>query len=499
METLQKSRQGRKARLNVESMISFDGVSQYASVGVNQNILPVIDLEGDHSFSFIFSLKEHRSRFCFWGIYPALFDGVTAHAVRIGTTGNNYDIFHVYHEPGKALRFKSTVKFNTDTLYHVVWRHSTKTFVINNIETPSTQITQGWNVVNDTYDNPTNGALTVANLEGDSNFIAPINLSHLTFFNRTLTTEEIQYIHAQGGILPASTHEACVAHYPCTHREGNMLYDVVEQYNYAKATSLTPYHAALQNFTPEQHTGDNQTAWKDFYTKQDLRPYVDTNSDGMPDSPLIEKTSGLPPLRKALPMTTSPVTQSITCSDVGTIQGVRLAVKLDAVNQALLNLNATNANTAISVSSGSLSVGSSITGLQIYVDGIAQTAADAGAILNDLKLHDLVLLFDSIAAPDFRVPTAEKHIAALFIMAEKISRKEIIKLSNNNLFSQPSPAVQAKLARLYNFNEGIDTTGPINLENMLNNFGNAALSGYTAANFDSADPAYVLTDINDLR
>jgi len=320
--------------------------------------------------------------------------------------------------------------------------------------------------------------------------------AHKCFFNRTLTETEIRSIHRNGGIIPESTHAACVAHYPMTHREGNTLFDVVEQYNYAKVTPLVPYHATLQNFTAAQHTGDNQSAYKDFYTKTDLRPYVDSDSDGTPDSPLIEKKSGLPPLLKALKIESSS-SQSVTLGNVGAIEGVRIATKLEAINQSILSLDNTAATT-IDVSAGVVTVGASITNLQIYVDGVAHNATDAGAILNDLKLHDVVFLFDSIAASDMRITSADKHVAALFVATDKPSRKQIIELANNTLLAQPKTNQQADISQLYNFNEIIDNAGTYELSNELG-AGNAVLNNYTAANFDDTDPAYSLTDIDSLR
>ena len=77
-------------------------------------------------------------------------------------------------------------------------------------------------------------------------------LSQFMFFNRVLTTQEISYIHTQGGLIPESAHESCVAHYPLTQRQyfkasadfiikhpqfalnDLIALDVVEQYNYSK-------------------------------------------------------------------------------------------------------------------------------------------------------------------------------------------------------------------------------------------------------------------------
>lgn len=79
-------------------------------------------------------------------------------------------------------------------------------------------------------------------------------ISNYSWFNRALTPQEISYIHTQGGLIPESAHESCVAHYPLTQRQyfkasadfiikhpqfalnDLIALDVVGQYNYAKPT-----------------------------------------------------------------------------------------------------------------------------------------------------------------------------------------------------------------------------------------------------------------------
>lgn len=494
----------RRKRVNVESMVAFDGGSQYGTA-INTNINSVVKHTLPWSISVVTNLairiysnfsqsKIHGSGWldgCLVSIINgtlmvSFYEGLATNA-GITKKGRRWQI------PLPAGTDLAHVVINFDPTAYVV------EFFINGVSlgvasaisiAGNTQLPQGTEVVH--AENRTDLAAILYNIQS---FSASL-YGHLSFFNRSLTPAEIQYIHRQGGLLPESTHADCVAHYPCTQREGNTLFDVVEQYNHAKVTPLIPYHATLQNFTAAQHTGDNQSAYKDFYTKQDLRPYVDSNSDGTPDSPLIEKKSGLPPLLKALKIESS-ASQSITLGNVGTIEGVRIATKLDAVNQSILSLSNTAATT-IQVSAGVVTAGASITNLQIYVDGVAHNATDAGAILNDLKLHDVVFLFDSIAASDMRITSADKHIAALFVATAKPSRKQIIELANNTLLAQPKTNQQADISQMYNLNKIIDNAGIYELSNELG-ASNAVLNGYSAANIDPTDPAYSLTDIDDLR
>jgi hypothetical protein len=483
-------------------MLSLDGVDQYADAGENHNVNTATEYNQSWSFSLFVQINRHINEvahiFTNWqeDYAPGSYNGFSLYNQKTDTI-DRLVIIYGDREAGKNRRiiFETSKSLDLGKLYHVAFSYdqptNTGTFYINGMEVGTSH--SGGAPIASIYGQTTN-PLRIARV--GANEYGDIAISHLTFFNRTLTAEEISYIHAQGGLLPASTHAACVAHYPCTQREGATLWDVVEQYNYAKATALVLYHASLINFSAAQHTGDAQTAYKEFYSKTDLRPYVDSNSDGTPDSPLIEKASLLPPLRKALRFQSS-AAQTMQCGNLGSIQGIRLAVKLDTINQSLLSLQNTAA-TAFQVASGSITAGASITNLQIYIDRVAQNAADAGAILNDLKLHDVVLLFDTVSGTDFRITAGDKTVAALFVMSEKISRKQIIKLANNTLIAQPASNQQDGITQLYNLNEITDNAGTYEVSNEIG-ASNAVLSGYTAANIDPADPSYVLTDINDLR
>lgn len=118
---------------------------------------------------------------------------------------------------------------------------------------------------------------------------ATAHISHYCWFNRALTDKEISYISINGGILPESAHEFCVAHYPLqtAYFDGvnNVTPDVVEQYNYAKVTPLVANHGVLVNFTDDELgivNPSSQTAVKDFYDKWPLADrglYVDGLSD----------------------------------------------------------------------------------------------------------------------------------------------------------------------------------------------------------------------------
>ncbi len=102
-----------------------------------------------------------------------------------------------------------------------------------------------------------------------------VYLNHVTFFNRALTQSEISYIHRYSGIIPPgavpgrdpaeSTHAACVAHY-VADRQGRTMWDVVEQYNYAKffnqasVNNWYNYSIALRDNNSYTYSGSSTTA-----------------------------------------------------------------------------------------------------------------------------------------------------------------------------------------------------------------------------------------------
>lgn len=114
-------------------------------------------------------------------------------------------------------------------------------------------------------------------------------VSNLVLYDRALTDEEFSYIKHLGGVVPASAHSNVVAHYTfnkasffkadssfaAKHANVSLndlvVFDVVEQYNYAKVTPISPTHGLLINFT-DNEVGAIQPATQDsiidVYSKQ---------------------------------------------------------------------------------------------------------------------------------------------------------------------------------------------------------------------------------------
>jgi hypothetical protein len=56
----------------------------------------------------------------------------------------------------------------------------------------------------------------------------------LAFFARRLSEQEIVFIKDNGGILPASTHKYCIAHYPCNQADGDRVFSSESSFNYTR-------------------------------------------------------------------------------------------------------------------------------------------------------------------------------------------------------------------------------------------------------------------------
>jgi hypothetical protein len=125
----------------------------------------------------------------------------------------------------------------------------------------------------------------------------------LAIYDKAISEHEFERINNEAGVVPKVLHANCVGFWPMQERTGAKSYDTVEQFNYAKGTSLTPNHGDLTGYTAtELGTATNettQTAKVDFYTKAVIDR---TNGSG------VDLKSGLPELVNCV---TAPTTTTI--------------------------------------------------------------------------------------------------------------------------------------------------------------------------------------------
>lgn len=94
--------------------------------------------------------------------------------------------------------------------------------------------------------------------------------------NKLLSQQEISFIYERS-VLPPSTHQFCNLHLPLNQiavvdGANRLMLDVVSNYDYAKATPVTPTHGLMSGWSDDElglNVGTSTfTAYADFYTKQ---------------------------------------------------------------------------------------------------------------------------------------------------------------------------------------------------------------------------------------
>lgn len=259
-----KTRQQLKIRSNVESMVSFDGVNQYASAGVNQNVINAIDYNKKFAISclvYINGLNQVSTILCIRSAF------INSNSVNIGTfrfalgrdetTGKFcVEVLAIQGSNGSFYTYRTDYFLLPDRLYSIVLRKTTTQFAsntsyvatVNRVSYPLTRVASSSEIGNTFYRG--NDELTIGTTRTQyNNSLSSLlsgGITHLSIFNDDLGNE-FDYIHQQGGLVPASAHANCVAHYPCTQREGNMLWDVVQQYNYTKEPLQMIYTPVLSD------------------------------------------------------------------------------------------------------------------------------------------------------------------------------------------------------------------------------------------------------------
>ena len=256
MAVLERTIQQRRARVNVDSLLAFDGVDQYASAGVNPNV----ELsDQDFAISLFFFKDSSKS-----GVHNivTMRDDSANGAFQLALLGTDL-FFSVFGNSNSAVAQTQDNNWN-----HVVAirQGNQSRIYVNVIQSSDTGVISSG--VKSMTQNLEFGREAWRN---QSFFKGAVG--HISFFNRALIEPEISYIHRYGGLLPQSTHAPCVAHYR-TRTSGKVIDDLVEDYNPAKVAAgvptLTAYPANLINFTDAQVGIPNQssnTAYLDFYDK----------------------------------------------------------------------------------------------------------------------------------------------------------------------------------------------------------------------------------------
>ncbi|MDF9795385.1 hypothetical protein OKW21_000648 [Catalinimonas alkaloidigena] len=244
MLVVSKSKQLRQDRVNVDSMVSFDGIDQYGTIESNPNIRNAVDWNKNWGVSFFFYFNEFTQS----GNYTQV---IFSHRKRLtsatNTLGYNFGVSHIngqYHVSIFATNGSNrndgfrmgNVKPNQ--IYHCILNYDSNShqpgIYINSVPQAYYSIT--YDDVNGSWQNDDIYTIGCSKVDALDNFFDG-GISHLVVCDRKILQPEARQIHSLGGVIPTSLHSAVVAHYPCTHSEGDVLVDVVDQYSYAKPLS----------------------------------------------------------------------------------------------------------------------------------------------------------------------------------------------------------------------------------------------------------------------
>ncbi len=276
------TRWAKRERVNVESDLEFNGT--------NQNVLSGQDLtvSGDFSVSII----EERNVINTNNMIFSIGDGNSEYlTIRTGASGTVSPIGVFFVSGGYVINATNKLPVEPGVGTNQEWINYKSNIIINFIQS-QTKIEciinnkKVWEHIDPNFSGLSiTGNLRIGGWHNAGNGFNGL-ISQTSLHTKALTPQEISYIHTQGGLLPESAHESCIAHYPLTQRQypkasadfivkhpqfalnDLVAFDVVEQYNYAKVTALTANHGELMNFTDAEVFNANKTSVKDFYLKR---------------------------------------------------------------------------------------------------------------------------------------------------------------------------------------------------------------------------------------
>lgn len=279
---IQPSLRNRQGRVNVESMLSLNGVNQYAITDYNNTLSRLIRRGRAFSFSMNFMIRndskeqtilDFSSRFLrpdvsvfYKGVYLNYDPSLTHPLVLKFSADNLEDTF-------------SCPNVETSVLNHLVFSIDASgnwSFFLNGKLNQSGTSTNTWDF--DSYSRLVIGGFRTVHGFMDAGLMADLAISHLCFFNTALQRQDAEALHSLGGVIPESIKGQCVAHYPMTQRSGEVVYDQVGQYN---TITLDNYNPGIPNQTL-QHNG----IWAYWTSSKDWninngQMYVDDSSTGL--------------------------------------------------------------------------------------------------------------------------------------------------------------------------------------------------------------------------
>lgn len=271
MRVLERTIQQRRARVNCESLLAFDGVDQYADAGNNQNVMQAIDYDRDWTLGLLMVPQARATD----PQNPYIFStGRIDRALNLymRTASNELNI-NFARTNAERIHARCAIRAQTSQYITIGYEHVNQEFQvrINGQSVAVTYVTKG--VITASVHSSQNIFFGIPEVAAALNRAAKFLLSNLFVWNIKTSAQDDRRVHYLGGVVPSGIQAACVAHY-ATLKTGKSIPDLVASYNPAKVAAglptLTAYDAALVNFSDAEAGIPNQstnTAYLDFYNK----------------------------------------------------------------------------------------------------------------------------------------------------------------------------------------------------------------------------------------
>ena len=251
MQTIQKTRQEARARINV-GLVKFDGVDAYAKalVSTNPRLYTFIDYDRVFSISFFINLETAKhtasgsSNTWPMGMYHwhqaegAYYSGWGITAVHEGSDAYTLRILMRRHWPDSGFYGPYNLEpLRYNQTYHIYYEYDPVNLFamyINGRKVAINQATVMGTITGSIWDyaRPDLYLGGIPNLNSSYEYFTNGYLGQVAFFARKLTEQEIVYVKNSGGIIPLSAHRHCISHYPCNQAEGGSIYANETSFDY---------------------------------------------------------------------------------------------------------------------------------------------------------------------------------------------------------------------------------------------------------------------------
>jgi hypothetical protein len=232
----------RKDLLAMESMLITEAASQQHVTVSNPNINRILQYNTDWAVSVILEIKAAESGTPWLIAVTSPTSGEQGFKIT-SITSNKIEIAYGNSLSANRISVETPADFiQLNNRYHIV---------VNYIA--ASQDLEVWiNKAKKSFTYAAKDTLTATPVPSDAVLLigkriigaggsySSLAINHLSFFNRTLSGQEIEYIYRWGGQVPKGLHTNCLAHY-VAGRKGYSLWDNVNQYDYGRQT-VKLYH-----------------------------------------------------------------------------------------------------------------------------------------------------------------------------------------------------------------------------------------------------------------